>query len=225
MSIEGIAANFIEVATYLRTAKADDPEPPASHARRLFATVTAAGFKPKMLELGILKGHYADGDGRRTNDTFNINSLCPYKVVREDGTDDVFATGWLDCLVRFTSHPVQKETSARTLVADVACRIDDSNPLTPIQLSAVGDFLIEEPVRPRELDPYPYFVKHVRDEDTFRAGIHQYCGGFVTTRRTTSTHEVVICNGCHLRIPIPLGAVTYGDVRKTLAETFGSLEE
>jgi hypothetical protein len=214
MSIEGIATDFIEVARHLRNAKSDDPTPPAAYVQSLLDTVTAAGFKPKMLELGILKGHYADGEGRRTDHTFNINSLCPFKVVREDETDDYFATGWLDCLVRFTCHPTQKNSP--TLAADVTSKIEESNPLTPIQLSTIGDFLIEGPVRPRDFDPYSYFVKHVRDEDTFRAGIHQYCGGFITKRRTTSTHEVVICNGCHLRIPIPIGSVTYGDVRIAL---------
>ena len=84
-----------------------------------FDTVSAAGFNPKEIVRGMLVGHYRDQDGSVTGETYPINYVCPYKVVNEDGADNYFATGWLDCAFRRVVYGATQNDESREKLTEV----------------------------------------------------------------------------------------------------------
>lgn len=193
-------------------------ELPVDEVRVLFATVAAAGFDPREVKRGELKGHYLDDDGRRMVKTHPIQVLCPFKVVGREG-DDYFATGWLDCALRRVVHGSTRQNESREKLIEVmAEEIERSVPLVPIQLTPEGDLLREYPPSTLAFG-LEYFVKHTRDENDLDScvGVHEFCNSWMDRRRATSTHDAIVCRGCYLRVLFPREVRTYGELRQALA--------
>jgi len=184
----------------------------------LFDTVSAAGFNPNEIVPGWLHGRYRSQDGY-TGRTYSINGFCPFKVINQEGEDDYFATGWLDCALRkvynyFSPHGLNDKNTIIEIIGDEMIR---SVPLLPIQLTTEGDFLTEYPPSPLNTS-YEYFVDHARDEHSLIScvGVHEHCRGWMDRKRATRTHDAIICRSCHLRVLFPRKVQTYGDLRQAL---------
>lgn len=189
---------------------------PAGEIQVLFDTVSAAGFDAKKVVVGKLVGRYRDQDGP-TSETYPINSLCPFKVIDEDG-DHYFATGWLDCALRRVVYGWTRQNEGRDMLAEaMAEEIERSIPLEPIQLTPEGD-LLRECQRSPVMFGFEYFVNHTRDRDdlSLHVGVHAVCNCYMVRVRTTETHDAIVCQGCHLRVLFPNEVKTYGDLRQSL---------
>lgn len=176
-----------------------------------FKIVAMAGFEPSLVVPGRLVGNYLDQDGSKTGETYPINTTNPYKVVGQNGCDHYHATGWLDSIVRITGKALDREEC----IQRVRREIERSMPLEPIKLTAEGDMLKEcHPAINTE-----YLVDHTRDTDAIRmtAGVHAYCRGYLDRVEISATHNALVCRRCHLRVPFPKTAATYGALRGTLA--------
>lgn len=183
-----------------------------------FEIVSAAGFEPKSVVPGKLKGHYLEQDGSRTSETYPINSLCPFKVISQEGDDHGFATGWLDCaLHHVVSGATQKGENRQQLIEKICSEIKRSISLQPIQLTLEGDLLREYPPSLHG----GYFVDHTRDTNNLGScvGVHMYCGGWMDRNRATKTCDAITCRHCHLRVLFPKEVKTYGELRQALAST------
>ncbi len=192
---------------------------PADEVQILFDIVSAAGFNPKKVTQGKLVGHYRNQDGSSTGKTYPINSLCPFKVTGEDGEDNYFATGWLDCALRRVVYGSPRHNDNREKLVEVITEeIERSVPLEPIQLTPEGDLLREYPPSTLVFG-LEYFVKHTRDENNLGScvGTHMYCSGWMDRRGATKTHDALVCRHCHLRVLFPKEIKTYGDLRQALA--------
>jgi hypothetical protein len=193
---------------------------PEAEMQTLFALVSAAGFDPKAVVQGQLKGHYRDQDGSATGETYPINHLCPFKVIsKEEGKDHYFASGWLDCALRRVVFVGKRQGESREqLIEAIASEIKRSVPLEPIQLTLDGDMLSEYPPSTNGFFP-KYFVDHTRDNRTLNScvGIHDYCNGWADRLRATETQDAIVCRVCHLRVLFPREIKTYGELRQFLA--------
>lgn len=80
--------------------------------------------------------------------------------------------------------------------------------LKPIRLTKENNYLLEY--------PSPMLNEHTADKDKLSCciGLHKTCIGWVDIRKTTPTHNVILCRACGLRITIPNDVKTYGDLRK-----------
>jgi hypothetical protein len=85
---------------------------------------------------------------------------------------------------------------------------DKDIPLSPIQLTPIGDLLEEYPTSQG--------VGHTTDEKKLNqcVGIHALCDSFMDLRPASTTHNAINCRGCNLRVPISNTIITYGDLRK-----------
>ncbi len=212
-----VASKFVDLV--LKYERWDEVKTiPADEIQILFEIVSAAGFPVKKVILGKLVGYYLDQDGSRTGKTYLVNSLCPFKVICEDG-DHYFATGWLDCAFRRVVYGKKRQNEGRDKLIEVIIKeIERSLPLEPIRLTPEGDFLCEYPPSPRT-SGFEYFVKHTRDEDNLGlcVGIHEFCNSWMERVRATKTHDAIVCRGCHLRVLFPKEVKTYGDLRQALS--------
>ena len=216
-----VAEQFVDLA--LRYRQWDlVKELPAEEMQVLEAIVTAAGFDPKAVVSGKLKGHYRDQDGDSTG-TFPINGLCPFKVVGPKGGDYYFATGWLDCALRRVVYgEIRKNESREQLIEIIAAEIERSVPLLPIQLTPEGDMLCECSPLKVEFSGLDYFVEHKRDDKNLPgsyspSGVHMHCSGYMERHEATATHDAIVCRKCHLRVLLPKEVKTYGELRQVLA--------
>jgi len=190
---------------------------PSDEVQVFFEIISAAGFEPKAVVPGKLRGYYLEQDGSRTGETYPINNFCPYKVVSQEDNDHYFATGWLDYALR---HAVSHKGEDRERLAEAIRReIERSVPLQPIQLTPEGDLLREYPL---SVHGGRYFIDHTRDEYELSScvGIHDNCDSWVDRARATKTHDAIICRGCHLRILFPKEIKTYGELRQALTSKF-----
>lgn len=181
----------------------------------LFEIVKAAGFEAGGIVPGWLRGSYLDQDGSKTGETYPINSICPFKVVDQGGSDLYSATGWLDCALQLViGHSGREEREQ--LVEMLGEEIERSIPLQPIQLTPEGDLLREYP--PSERLSSPYFVDHTRDDHKLLScvGVHMYCGGWMDRHASTAKYDVIVCRHCHLRVLFPKEVKTYGELRQAL---------
>ena len=214
-----VAEHFVDLA--LRPGVWDDTlELPEGDIAVLLHIVTAAGFEPKAVVFGKLRGNYRDQDGSSTGETYPINALCQYKVVAPDGDDDYFATGWLDCAVRRAVYGAIRKGENREQTIEALCQeIENSVPLEPVQLTDHGDLLLEYPRQPAHLAGLEYFVKHSRDGDKLNTcvGVHKHCCGRIERHRATDTHDALVCGSCHLRVLFPKEVENYGQLREALA--------
>lgn len=214
-----VAEKFVDLA--LRPEVWNDAvQLPETDVAVLFETVTAAGFEPKAVVPGKLRGNYRDQDGSSTGETYPINSLCQYKVTAEDGDDNWFATGWLDCAVRRAVYGITRKGENREQVIEALRQeIEKSVPLQPVQLTADGDMLLEYPKQAAFFGGLEYFVSHTRDADALSScvGVHKHCHGWVDRNRATDTHDSLVCRRCHMRVLFPTEVKTYGQLREALA--------
>jgi len=178
----------------------------------LFKTVSAAGFEPKSVVPGKLRGDYYNEERRATGETYPINSICPYKVLGETGAD-YRATGWLDSLVRFAIQSRARQND--DIIKMVRTEIARSVPLEPIQLTPDDDKLIEYPPS-RTSD---YFFDHTRDDHklTSCVGLHAYCNGWIDRLRATETLDALSCRACRIRVLFPKTIATFGELRNFLS--------
>jgi len=186
-------------------------------ARILFDLVSAAGFEPKEVALGELRGDHHDQDGP-TGKTYPINELCPFKVISEKGEDHYPATRWLDkALSHVVSGASQKDKTRDQLIEEILLGIERSVPLEPIQLTSEGDLLMEYP---RDSNGFGREDSHVRDSHQLNStvGLHKYCLGWVDRKRATKTHDALVCRTCYMRILFPIEVKTYGELRQALAQ-------
>lgn len=184
-------------------------ELPPHDLQVLLELVQVAGFEA----LAVVPGRI---DGSRVSESWEINPLCRFKVLRLDGEDFYFATGWLDSIVRQTDFMKSGLTQG---VDNVMKRIAESQPLTPIQLTPEGDILKELTPEP-DMVLHSYLVEHFRDETLIsptRIGYHQFCEGVFSRHRVTTRHDVLLCGKCHLRVRFPTTVNTYGELRTALA--------
>ena len=204
-------------------------ELPAEEVQILFNVVAAAGFEPKEVVPGKLVGRKREQDGSETDETYPINTLCPYKVVDQDGNDDRPATGWLDSILKSVLAILHKKFPGTwgwvDLIEAVYGEIERSIPLKPIRLTPEGDMLREYP-RHRE---YPhlgnYFVDHTRDGhelnySSLGVGVHSRCKGLVCRVNVTETLDALVCKVCNLRVLFTKKIKIYGELRTFLASTF-----
>jgi hypothetical protein len=187
----------------------------------LFNVVKSAGFNPKSIVLGMLRGHCVDQDGSKTGQTFVINGRCPFKVMGEDG-DDYFATGWLNDIVGLALSYTKVR---RDLVKAVKKEIERSVPLKPIQITSEGDVLEEYPVSPYALVGYQYFVEHTKDSRKIAGciGVHAHCGGWVDRHSASRAKDTLVCRSCGLRVYFPKKVRTYGGLREFYSMQFATV--
>ena len=151
-----------------------------------------------------------------------INKFCPFKVLTPGGRDHVFATGWLNDIVRL-AHDTSQPSPEDALEA-VRKEIEHSQPLKPIQLTDQGDVLTEIPPSPKDGN---YLVPHtgddtklpaLRDDEELRVGEHRFCGGTIYRLRATEVLDVLGCSKaiCPLGVIIPRKISTYGELREWL---------
>lgn len=213
-----VATRFVDLT--LKYKRWDDVKTfPTDEVQILFETVSAAGFNPKRVVLGKLRGDYLDQDGSATGETYPINGLCPFKVLNQKDESHYFATGWLDCALRRVVYGSMRQAENREkLIGVMTEEIRRSVPLTPIQLTPEGDMLKEYPPSTVAFG-LEYFVNHTRDDKEVSCcvGIHDHCDCWMDRRGATETHDAIICRGCHLRVLFSKEVKTYGDLRKALA--------
>lgn len=210
MNATKIAESFVDLA--LKYSWGTVRGLPAEEVNILFETVSAAGFEPSKIVPGQLRGHYSDGCGSFSEDTYVINGTCPYKVIGKDGEDHYHATGWLDRVLSLAREGV----AIQERIKAVQHEIERSVPLNPIQLTADGDFMLEYP-------PYrDYLVDHTREDSRLKdcVGVHDFCTGCMDRTRVTETHSALVCRRCHLRVLFPKEVTTYGELRQVLASKF-----
>lgn len=176
----------------------------------ILRVLSDAGFEVDTLVYGNLKGYYRDQDGSAL-DSYPINTLCPFIVKDQERKRSYSATQWLDCILQKIVTVERNRTNRDTIRKLIQKEIERSVPMKPIQLTAEGDFLCEYP-------PNGCLAEHTRDNDKLPScvGVHKICNGWVDRRRTTETHDVLVCRQCHLRVLIPKEIQTYGELRRTL---------
>ncbi len=212
-----VATQFVDLALKYEWGKVK--KLPDVEVQVLFEVVAAAGFDPKKVRQGNIVGHYRDQDGSNTGETYPINGLCPFKVVSQEDGDQYFATGWLDCALRRVVYGAARKKEGREqLIETIASEIERSVPLTPIHLTSEGDHLCEYPPNTLAFG-LEYFVDHTRDNHELNScvGIHMHCNCWMDRHRATSTHDAIVCRGCHLRVLFPKKVMTYGELRQALA--------
>lgn len=188
---------------------------PADEMRVFLETVSAAGFNAGAVVPGKLVG---------ANETFPINSHCPFKVIDQEDHDYRFATGWLNCAFqRVVLDAITLKKSRDQCIKVIASEIERSVPLKPIYLTLAGDMLGEYPPKKNESGDYEYFVDHTRDEHRLDrcsgVGVHRYCNGWMDRHRATERHDAIVCRKCYLRVLFQKECVTYGELRKTLGSS------
>lgn len=194
-----------------------------SDIHNLFLLVEAAGFNPKMIVEGkVTSGYIEQDDPNREWHEYTINSLCPFKVVRQDDSDDRFATGWLDAIFSLAGASGSFMYNRKEAIKMIEEKIKQSTPLRPILLTQDGDVLQDFPNREQSRVGSEYFVDHIHDDHKLKSqtGIHAFCGGKVYIRRVTADHRALYCEECHLRVTFPLGVKTYGELRDVMVQKF-----
>lgn len=166
--------------------------------------LTTAGFEPEQ----IYQGKLQDWD-------FEL----PYVVVDQFGVN-LFATGWLSdaCMLVLSGG---YRGYKKPLIDQLMREVERSAPLTPIQLTGNGHYLVE--TRPQRLSQaYEYFVDHTRDSDLLLGwvGNHHYCHGGINRRRATEKEDALVCSACFLRVEFPREIQTYGELRHFLSDRF-----
>lgn len=212
--VKEIATRFVDLA--LKHERWDGiTELPADEVRLLLDVVTAAGFEPKEVVPGKAVSSYLDEDGHPTGKIFPINSLCPFKVVNQEGSDHGDATGWLNLVFGYVVKGGLFDGRRDRGIEYVAAEIERAVPLEPIQLTSHGDRLCERPPNRAGLGRL-YIVEHKRDSHEFSdsVGVHQHCNGRLKRRRATTAYDVIVCEGCFLRVRIPIQIKTFGKLRQ-----------
>lgn len=223
--IREVATRFVDLALKYGRRWFEMKTLPAEEVEILFDVVSAAGFKPEGVVLGMLRGNHRDEDGSKTGETFPVNELCSYKVVnktREKYEDDYSATRWLDDALRrvVLGFRWTEQEDRETLIKVMIQGIERSVPLEPIQITAEGDVLLEYPPGTHGFGS----DDHTRDDHKLdgTVGVHKYCNGWMDRKRATETRDVIMCRLCNLRVYFSREVKTYGELRKALAKVCGA---
>lgn len=81
--------------------------------------------------------------------------------------------------------------------------------IQPIVLTSIGETLLG----------YPGSVRGDEGELGDCIGVHDVCDGWVDIKKISTTHNVIVCRSCHLRVVVPMSLKTYGELRAYLMET------
>lgn len=175
---------------------------------QLLLDVVSVGSKNVSIVAEKLFSHERDQDGSQTGKKLPVNLYCPYKVVTQKGENHFPATHWLETILRLAR---KDDVSRGELVLLVQKEIERSIPLEPIKLTVAGDFLYEYP---------PGGFDHTRDSHRLGScvGVHD-CGGWMDKIDVTPSYSVLYCRQCHLRVSIPSGIETYGDLRRSMGDS------
>ncbi|MEK7511527.1 MAG: hypothetical protein AAB575_00735 [Patescibacteria group bacterium] len=218
--VNNITELFVELALkcsdWNGTARLSDEE-----VQVFLQTVQRAGFEATSVVEGKLLGNHLDEDRRCTGQTFVVNEKCPYKVMGADNKSDCRATEWLNNLFVRVRGKALNKYSREQIVESVQIEIERSVPLKPIQLTTENDFLLE--YSPQSGGAFP---EHTRDGNKLSAcvGTHACCYSWVDRKRTSKTHDVLVCRGCFLRIVFPTEIQTYGGLRAYMEQKFQQKE-
>ena len=80
--------------------------------------------------------------------------------------------------------------------------------MKPILLTKFGEKLVQHPD-----------LKTTDDKKLGSCiGIHDICGGLIHIRPISKTYKAVYCQKCGLRVTIPNGITTYGELRKYISQ-------
>lgn len=78
--------------------------------------------------------------------------------------------------------------------------------MKPIVLTEYGERLVEN------------LISKKTDEDSLNhdsiIGVHEHCRGGFNFIPVSSTHNVLLCRECGLRVVIPIKVITFGDLRR-----------
>lgn len=155
----------------------------------------------------------------------NIQNPC-FLVVDSEGNKIDIATGWLNQFSIFVVDLIrnggkQFETKA-SIIGEICKKIEKSIPFAPIQITIDGDHLVEYLLVPVMEGFNHYFAEHSRDGDEVTGGraigVHQYCDGYIDIKPATADKNALICRSCFLRVLIPIGLKTYGEIRRDLTK-------
>jgi len=162
-------------------------------------------------------------DTEMNGEQYPINPSSAFCVKAANGDSLREATGWLNCVVELAYSELN--SSVRSAWAKVDVEIARSQPLTPIRLTRENDdFLEESPVGGNRSE---FLVDHYRDNcrigipinaSSVSIGIHSTCKGVIDRIPSSLTSDALLCRKCHLRVPIPNGTQTLGDLRKSLPQ-------
>jgi hypothetical protein len=192
----------------------------------LFSVVCHAGFEPEAVVPGLIRPIDRDDDGSALGYGPAINPHCRHKVVCENGRDNEIATGWLDAIVGniltttgFAVYGEHRQQCREAAINMVAKMVEESVPLKPIQLNALGDYLCEpNPNYRSTFGSSVFFAQHTRDTSELpvgnNIGVHGICSGRFGRHRTTKDFDAIVCPVCCLRVSIPASIGTYGDLRR-----------
>lgn len=132
------------------------------------------------------------------------------EITNEDGKPDRHAVEWVYSLLSAARWDRTRFDEAEHLgnVIDHLKRYGFF--FKPIKLTKDNEFLVES--------QRTHYKDHTHDEVCFEAGHfeHQYCGGTIIRRRTSRFKDVLFCE-CGLRVIIPTGLRTVGDIRRALS--------
>lgn len=122
-----VATRFVDIA--LKNPDMDSLTTLPNHQIQiLFDIVSEAGFKPKKIALGFLFWHYFNKNGILTEEIYQLNTLCPFKVVNQNNENNLIATYWLDCVSQcvlngFQLHNKNRYQLIKLVLKKILCAI------------------------------------------------------------------------------------------------------
>ena len=184
--------------------------------RVILNLLRATGQKPTKVTVESLIGCILDDDGRKTSQSYIINPRLRLCVHDCEGNISFAMSKWLEIFYDHSISYTPKNRRHPDNISILVKIIEESKPLTPIQLTHEGDILEEH---------YPHagleiHHAHVNDKTILskKLGLHKYCEGEIWRIRVAREYNALYCNSCHLRISFPNIIWTYGELRKYMAQ-------
>jgi hypothetical protein len=207
----------IEIFSGYRSRAGDgrnDTELIQSDSQTLLSLLRMAGISAGSLEAVKWK------EAEECPERFPQEFAFPFLVRQETGGGvSKAATAWLDRAYKAVRKSSVDGVAAFQAVIDLIFRII---PLDPIRITKEGDLLVDKDggMAVKEGDSgYVLEICCLRDHDPLpkkgkMVGTHYLCGGPLMVRESNPEQDALCCYGCFLRITIPKGLATYGDLRK-----------
>lgn len=211
------AKHFVELVARYRAGIRNCTAMPERDVQIILAVLMVACFDIKGIVFTQLP--LTDEKGR----VVNGNSPVVVKGKGKGKKFDILATGWLDCMLRYTVSAVAQHIgNVGAVMEEVAMRLESSVPMEPIQLPENMGYLLEPRPLLNDSPGSEYLVRHTRDGDDVNrknAGIHgPNCGKVFRFERT---HKVnTLSCACRKKIVCPRWAVTYADLREGFLNGF-----
>lgn len=145
----------------------------------------------------------------------NEGKDCPFRVmIDERGALAETASLWLEKAWKRVIRGKLNEPR-ETIVKDIFDGIQNTIPLTPIQLAGEGSTMMGV----SWIDPnqdFPFFIVNIGDSDAIGsyAGRHLYCGGWFRRILISEASFVIACDRCHFREVFERSIQTYGELRE-----------